>query len=246
MAKIDRESIVGTIYANYTVLSYENKDDKGKHWYRVQFNDTKNIELSHWDLIRKGKCKDSRAIKLAKAKVEQIRLKQRNRLTKQSKHSFKPSNLHQKAILAIDLATFTTGICYAKNGQIIKSSIIQSKNDNIDVRCYEIVKKLREILIKGKIDYVILESTFLGCNSTILEKLSSIRGALIYQLTDLDIHYDLVPPNLWKNHYNMPTTRAEQKKWVLDEYKKLTDKVAETDDEADAFFMMKFALEKII
>ena len=98
--------------------------------------------------------------------------------------------------------------------------------------------------IKGAaIDLVVIEDVYLGLNSSILSILSEIRGMLTYNLKKLNIGLLLVPAVFWKNKFdNLPLERKEQKEFMMNKFNEFTGKIADSDDVADAYMMLKACL----
>ena len=96
------------------------------------------------------------------------------------------------------------------------------------------------------VQFIILEDTYLGLNSGILAMLSEIRGMLTYNLKKLKIDLLLVPAIFWKNKFdNLPLERKEQKEFMMNKFNEFTGKVADSDDVADAYMMLKACLDQL-
>lgn len=247
MARLKVDDIVGQKFTmksgrELVVLNYEFKE-KNNHLYKCKFSDTGNEYTFNRNQIIKLTARDMIREKQLKTISNKNKLIERNRLIKKGKESYSYPNLRDKVILGVDLATKSTGICFYKDSEY-RTKVISSNHDCFRKRGHDIVKQIVDILKKTKIDAVITEQTFLGLNSGILAMLSEIRGMLTYHIQDLGIELHLVPPNLWKAHFNLSVTRFESK----EESKKLFEvhfkRAAETDDESDAFLITKFAVEK--
>ena len=152
-------------------------------------------------------------------------------------------------MLSIDLATRSVGIAYSYKGKILRWKTIKVELDDFRERGYLIVHYIVSVLesskkIKGaEINLVIIEDTYLGLNSSILAMLSEIRGMLTYNLKKLKIDLLLVPAVFWKNKFdNLPLERKEQKEFIINKFNEFTGKVADSDDVADAYMMLKACL----
>ena len=250
MAKLDLESFIGTEKINkiderYLIVKYLYKD-KTNHVFEVKFLDTKNVQSLTLNQIRNGTGLDLvQRKKLKRIKVE-LDLKIRNRLIKKSKDTEIIPNLDFKRCLGLDLATYTCGVAYAVNGQLKASkNIVADKTKNSYERTNFIVDEIVKIIVKGKVQTVILEGIYLGLNSSILIMLAELRGALIDKLVSLKVDWITVSANKWKNHYkDMPYTRDEQKEFSMKEFENIMKRVARTDDEADATLMLKAIIEQ--
>ena len=252
--KIDVNEIVDKRFKNkideeFYVLRYLFKN-KTNHCYDIEFIETKNVQMATLNQIRKGTCIDIVQRKKMKRIQTELRLKERNRLVKQPRNQvYIPSNINQINVLSIDLATRSVGIAYSYKGKIVRWKTIKVELDDFRERGYLIVHYIVSVLesskkIKGaEINLVIIEDTYLGLNSSILAMLSEIRGMLTYNLKKLKIDLLLVPAVFWKNKFdNLPLKRKEQKEFMINKFNEFTGKVADSDDVADAYMMLKACL----
>ena len=246
--KIDVNEIVNKRFKNkideeFYVLRYLFKE-KANHCYDIEFIETKNIQMATLNQIKKGTCFDVVQRKKMKRIQEQLRLKERNRLTKKNKDKvYLPENLKDKNVLSVDLATKSVGIAYSYKGKIVRWKTIVSNLDDFRDRSHSIVNEIVEILKKGMIDTVILEDTYLGLNSSILAMLSEVRGMLTYHIKDLGLELIVVPANYWKNKFeDLPVDRKNQKEFMMKKFFEYTGENADSDDAADAYMMLRSCL----
>lgn len=251
--KIDVNEVVDKRFKNkideeYYVVGYLFKE-KSNHCYDIEFIETGNKQMATLNQIRKGTCIDLAQRKKMKRMQTELKLKERNRLVNKAKnHCEIPDDLHLKNCLSIDLATKSVGIAYSFKGEIVRWKTISSEFVNFRDRAYQIVKEIVDILdhskkIEAGVDVVILEDTYLGLNSSVLAMLSEIRGMLTYHLKRLDIELLLVPSVLWKNKFDdLPVGRKEQKEFMMNKFNEFTGKIADSDDVADAYMMLKACL----
>jgi len=252
--KIDVNEIVNKRFKNkndedFYVIKYLFKE-KNNYCYDIEFIETKNIQMATLNQIRKGTCIDIVQRKKMKRIQEELRLKERNRLVKQPKNQVSiPSNIKNINVLSIDLATRSVGIAYSCKGKIVRWKTIKADLEDFRERGYLIINEIVKVLetskkIKGAaIDLVIVEDTYLGLNSSILSILSEIRGMLTYNLKKLKIDLLLVPAVFWKNKFNnLPLERKEQKEFMMNKFNEFTGKIADSDDVADAYMMLKACL----
>ena len=62
-------------------------------------------------------------------------------------------------------------------------------------------------------------------------------------LKKLKIDLLLVPAVFWKNKFdNLPIERKEQKEFMMNKFSEFTGKIADSDDVADAYMMLKACL----
>ena len=180
----------------------------------------------------------------------ELKLKERNRLVKQPKNQvYIPTNINKINVLSVDLATKSVGIAYSCKGKIVRWKTIKTDLEDFRERGYLIINEIVKVLetskkIKGAaIDLVIVEDTYLGLNSSIISILSEIRGMLTYNLRKLNIDLLLVPAVFWKNKFdNLPLERKEQKEFMMNKFNEFTGKIADSDDVADAYMMLKACL----
>ena len=252
--KIDVNEIVDKRFKNkneeeFYVIKYLFKE-KTNYCYDIEFIETKNIQMATLNQIRKGTCIDIVQRKKMKRIQEELRLKERNRLVKQPKNQVSiPFNIKNINVLSIDLATRSVGIAYSCKGKIVRWKTIKADLEDFRERGYLIINEIVKVLetskkIKGAaIDLVIVEDTYLGLNSSILSILSEIRGMLTYNLKKLKIDLLLVPAVFWKNKFNnLPLERKEQKEFMMNKFNEFTGKIADSDDVADAYMMLKACL----
>ena len=252
--KIDVNEIVNKRFKNkndeeFYVIKYLFKE-KTNYCYDIEFIETKNIQMATLNQIRKGTCIDIVQRKKMKRIQTELKLKERNRLVKQPRNQVHiPSNINQINVLSIDLATRSVGIAYSCKGKIVRWKTIKADLEDFRERGYLIVNEIVNVLetskkIKGAaIDLVVIEDVYLGLNSSILSILSEIRGMLTYNLKKLNIGLLLVPAVFWKNKFdNLPLERKEQKEFMMNKFNEFTGEIADNDDVADAYMMLKACL----
>ena len=252
--KIDVNEIVDKRFKNkndeeFYVIKYLFKE-KTNYCYDIEFIETKNIQMATLNQIRKGTCIDIVQRKKMKRIQTELKLKERNRLVKQPRNQVHiPSNINQINVLSIDLATRSVGIAYSCKGKIVRWKTIKADLEDFRERGYLIVNEIVNVLetskkIKGAaIDLVVIEDVYLGLNSSILSILSEIRGMLTYNLKKLNIGLLLVPAVFWKNKFdNLPLERKEQKEFMMNKFNEFTGEIADNDDVADAYMMLKACL----
>ena len=252
--KIDVNEIVDKRFKNkndeeFYVIKYLFKE-KTNYCYDIEFIETKNIQMATLNQIRKGTCIDIVQRKKMKRIQTELKLKERNRLVKQPRNQVHiPSNINQINVLSIDLATRSVGIAYSCKGKIVRWKTIKADLEDFRERGYLIINEIVKVLetskkIKGAaIDLVIVEDTYLGLNSSIISILSEIRGMLTYNLKKLNIGLLLVPAVFWKNKFdNLPLERKEQKEFMMNKFNEFTGEIADNDDVADAYMMLKACL----
>lgn len=247
MIDLLKNRYINSIDQEYEVLSYEGKEKKGtayKHYYKIQFISTKNEYLEDRQKVRTGKCKDLLQIKLEKAKIKQIKLKQRARVTKRDKNVLKRFNFDSKAILSLDLSTKSSGWCLGTKAAIKEFGCISHESTDWRERNYKTILEIEKIIKNHKVDIVFIESTFLGLNSSVLEKLCELRGGVFKLIMKYGCEYEVIMPNTWKHYHLLSTTRAEQKAESIDKASKIL-KSRVNDDIADSCLLYIFAVKNL-
>lgn len=247
--KLDLNEIVGKEFENkYNEKFIVNKylfKEKTNHCYEVRFLLTNNVQMATLNQIRNGTCRDIVERKKQKRLKTERNLRERNKLVKKIKITCEiPKDLKSKNVLAVDLSSQSTGIAYSHQGNIVRWKTIRAIQKDFRERAFDIVNEIVKILETGKINYVILEDTFLGFNSNALQILCETRGMLMYHIKRLGINFLLIPPVLWKNRVeDMPLHRDEQKEFAKKKFFEYTGVEADSDDSADAYLILKVCLE---
>lgn len=249
--RIDLESYINKKFTpksehEYIIEKYLFKE-KTNHMFQIKFTETGNTQDVSLNQIRNGTVIDLVQRKKIKRIQTQNKLKERTRLVKNNKFSYNWSNLDGKRILALDLSTTATGIAYALEGQIKRSALIlPTESDNYIKRSNDIMDALEKIIKTGKIDVVIIEDIYLGLNSDILMKLSELRGMFKRICKGYNIEIIEYPATIWKNHFSfMPVYRNDQKLFTINYFEMFEGKSPASDDEADAYCMLKSVLDKM-
>jgi Holliday junction resolvasome RuvABC endonuclease subunit len=247
------EKIVNEVFRNvndreYRVLSYEGKEKKGKaykHFYKIQFLDTKNEYLEERTKVRTSKCKDLLHIKLMKSKIKQQKLKERARVTKRDKNTLKRFNFDSKTILSLDLSTKSSGWCVGSKTCIKAFGCISQDSNNWRERNYNTIVEIEKLINTYKVDIVFIESTFLGLNSSVLEKLCELRGGVFTLIMKYNCEYEVIMPNTWKHYHNLGVGRQEQKAASIRKASSIL-KSKVNDDVADSCLLYIYAVKNLI
>lgn len=246
--RLDVNEYIGKMFKNkidesYEVLTYLFKQGSN-HCFDIKFTDTGNIQMATLNQIKGGTCLDLVHRKKLKRIKTELELRERNKLVKKAKtQTVIPDDLDEKNVLSIDLASYSVGIAYSKKGEIVRWKTIKADDSDFRKRGYFICKAITKIMKKGKVDLVVLEDIYLGLNSSILTMLAELRGMLTYHTQELGIELLVIPAVLWKNKYiDCPTTRTDQKKYMMDKFEFFTGTKADSDDVADAYCMLKGVL----
>ncbi|MGL5724761.1 hypothetical protein [Cetobacterium sp.] len=266
--KINREDMIGNCYQSptwgkYCIMSYEGKTDN-KHYYKIAFENG-NEYVSHWDLIRKGRCEDSITKKANRAKANYIMQKQRARVTKDKQKEYKTFDFTNKTVLALDLSSTSTGWCILNqrgikdfgsitfcNGKSkkeieaikgIKNVKLLEAEYSIEKRLELIFKDISELLNKG-IDVVIIESVYLGMSVSVLKVLMQLQGFVVGHCLVNQVPFEKIMPSSWQNYHNLSNHRDEIKKGSIANAERII-KTKTIDDIADAINLGIYAVKNL-
>ncbi|MGL5057543.1 MAG: hypothetical protein ACRC6A_09295 [Fusobacteriaceae bacterium] len=267
--KINREEQIGSFYQSpsygkYAIVAYDGKCEKGKHWYKVAFENG-NEYISHWDLIKAGKCEDSITKKANKSRVNYIKQKQRARVTKDKQKEYKRFDFTNKVVLSLDLSTTSTGWCLMTENSIKDYGSITFGNSRSkkeyerlkgikNVKLYEVeysIEKRLEIifkaiseLLKRDVDIVIMEDTFFGLSVSILKTLMLLQGYVIGTCISKGLEFEKIMPSSWQNYHKLSNHRDEIKVGSI----QLAEKIIKTetiDDIADSINLGIYAVKSL-
>lgn len=235
--------IVGMKINNYTVTAYNGKQNN-KHYYTIIFDDTKNEYLEERTKVRLGKAKDIKAIKLKKQLEYKEKLLKKSRLSKKYVAEYKKIDMKDKKILALDQAS-TTGYCIINNNSILTASKIDAKYENFYQNAYYIMQEVEKIIIKNKIKILIIEDVYLGLNANVLEKLSALKGCMVFLALKHDLEFECVKSQSWKSYHGIKGDRKEQKQQSLDKVRAIMGIDIQNDNIADAVLLGIYAAKEL-
>lgn len=216
--------------------------EKNNDWYDVTFLETGNKQGVTKNQIKNGTAYDVVQRKKLKRIQTELKLRERNRLIKKAREQFYfPDSFKNKKLLSIDLASGSTGLAFSNEGHIIRWKTITFDDKDFRKRSYKMAEFIHRII--PKVDAVIIEDTYLGLNSSVLSKLSELRGMVTYKILEMEKALFLVPPVLWKNQFEgVPVHRNEQKEFMKAKFFEYTGVSADSDDCADAYMILKACL----
>ncbi|MGL5984654.1 MAG: hypothetical protein ACRCZ1_05255 [Cetobacterium sp.] len=246
-------------------MSYEGKTDN-KHFYKIAFENG-NEYISHWDLIKKGRCEDSIQKKANRTKANYIMQKQRARVTKDKQHEYKRFDFTNKTVLSLDLSSTSTGWCILSqtgikdfgsitfcNGRTKKDVEVLKgiKNVKLHEAEYSIEKRL-EIIFRAisellndtvGIDIVVIEDVYCGLSISILKTLMKLQGFVVGTCLVNKIPVELIMPSSWQRFHNLSNHRDEIKKGSIENAEKII-KTKTIDDIADAINLGIYAVKQL-
>lgn len=237
---------IGEIYTNKRNESFKINEylykEKNNDWYDVTFLETGNQQGVTKNQIKNGTAYDLVQRKKLKRIETELKLRERNRLIKQAKESFSfPDEYKTKRLLALDLATQSTGCAFSVNGQILRWKTLTATGEDIRQRMVTMAKFVNKMV--PRVDAVIIEDIYLGLNSKILMMLAELRGMITFEVINGGKKLFLVPAVLWKNQFEgVPLHREEQKQFMMQKFFEYTGVPADSDDCADAYMILKACL----
>lgn len=129
--ELENKKLKNKFNKEFLILEYIGKD-KNNHMYKIEFSETKNLQLATRQQITKGTVKDLLQEKKLKQLRTQEKLKERTRLVKQTKNKLViPRDIREKTILSVDLATYKTGITYYRESRS-KSKLIEAQGNLLE------------------------------------------------------------------------------------------------------------------
>lgn len=150
-------------------------------------------------------------------------------------------------LLAIDQASYNSGVAIFEDGNLIYSGVIKLKRIELGKRLVQLKKEILSLIKEYNIDTVIFEDIQLQKNVSnnvkTYKTLAELRGVLEVILTEEEIPYSDVLSSVWRKAIGIKgKTREDQKEnavnFVLSTYNK-----AVTNDEADAICIGNFFIK---
>jgi len=249
MAKrINPIDIVDKVINNYTVMAYEGKDAKNKHFYTIMFNDapSNTYEAQERSKVIKGKCKDLITEKLNNSKAKQAKKKKRYAFSKKSVENYqRVSDLKNRCVIAIDGSTRSTGYAIWKQGKLITGQIEIPEDMPTAKRINKMATDIVAIAGQNGCDTVFYESPLPDkFNPKVHETLCELMGVVCNRFLYSAEHFIRIRPSSWKAHHSFKGERTEQKKSsIIKAEAELKRKVSE--DEADAYNMLTYCLDRL-
>ena len=249
MAKINPYEPIGKEFTNangdtYKVTEYIGKDSKLKHLYTIQFIDTKHTQTEERTKIMKSKCRDLKKEKANAAKIKQVKLKERSRLSKKYEAEYKKFNMQDIPILVLDQAS-NTGYCIILNNNIRKYGLLEKKYDDFYLNACHLVAEVTKLINRHNIKIVILEEIYLGLNATVMEKLAGLKGMMISCAILNNCEYEVISATSWKTYHDLGYDRKEQKEKSIELAQRILKNAFIDDNIADAVLIGVFAAKTL-
>lgn len=108
-------------------------------------------------------------------------------------------NKDKKYVLGIDPAIAVSGIAVIDSNNkdvVYAKKFTTNKKESENVRIYKFVQSVREVVNKFDISICYLEDQFFSRNVKTAMKLSRLRGALEFALTDMNVEIDISTPSV--------------------------------------------------
>ena len=192
----------------------------------------------------KSKCRDLKKEKANAAKIKQIKLKERSRLSKKYEAEYKKFNMQDIPILVLDQAS-NTGYCIILNNSIIKYGLLEKKYDDFYLNACHLVAEVTKLINRHNIKIVILEEIYLGLNATVMEKLAGLKGMMISCAILNNCEYEVISATSWKPYHDLGYDRKEQKQKSIELARRILKDAFIDDNIADAVLIGVFAAKTL-
>ena len=209
-------------YGEYKVQSFIELRGKSKiPYFLVKFKNTSNYIEAPLKTILEDRVIDIEAKKKQTKKVN----KKKKKDTKTSKKYFKSNiDLENPIILALDLATISTGYAVYKDSKPIDYGyIFQTSKENLTVRINGMKKEIENIIEKYNINCIVVENVLMSLGnsydskpnmfgqfepvkpniSKILYALSKLHGVILDVAYEMHIPVRHLEPREWKTHLDI-------------------------------------------
>ena len=261
MAKrIDYEAVVGQVYTNkkrqrYEVLAYN--FNEGKHTYDVQFIDDKGKPIysikrgmkeyhlyneSYLVVVKNQSCKDRIQDSFDKKKANRAYLNKRYGSKKSVESYERVADLRNKTVLAIDGATYTTGIALYKKGNIYTKEVYVTGSSPVE-RIASMQRTIERVLDLQKVDVVYYEEPLLrnkNATFTLGTMFTNIKNSVIKR----GIKFIKITPSSWQSYQGFKGEREERKEASKARASRLMGRPM-GEDESDAYNLLDYALNKL-
>lgn len=150
-------------------------------------------------------------------------------------------------LLALDLATITSGYSVFYDDKLIESGILKVKGD-LEDRLIFMKKEIIKVCNKHNINAIISEQEQIHKGGATTNALCKQSGVLRCTSDDMGIPYVFVPINTWRIDcgikHNMK--RALQKAEAIKKVKELYNVDTKSDDEAEAILIGRYSVKNKI
>ena len=145
-------------------------------------------------------------------------------------------------ILSLDQAK-TTGFVIFEDSNYKIHGLIKSKKKDYNEVMFDIANQIKRLIIEHQIEVVIIEDIQQMRNVQSFKKLAQLQGILYLICHELDIKYHTIASPTWRKILNSKARKRDELKLEAMKYVKERFKFDVTNDEADAFCMMCYAIE---
>lgn len=141
-------------------------------------------------------------------------------------------------ILALDQSSKVTGYAIFQDGKLIDYNYFSFTNANLGKRLERIRNKIQELVEYNHIDKVVLEDIQLentvSNNVVAYKALAEVIGVITELLTEMNIQYELVFPNVWRKKLSIMGYQRAECKAKAQQYVKNCYNIESTEDVCDA------------
>lgn len=141
-------------------------------------------------------------------------------------------------LLALDQSSRTSGYAIFTNENLTDYGYFSFTNSDLGKRLERIREKIKTLVVENKIDKVILEDIQLentvGNNVVTYKALAEVIGVITELLTEMNIKYDLISPNVWRKQLSIMGYRRSECKAKAQKYIKAHYGIESTEDVCDA------------
>ena len=122
-------------------------------------------------------------------------------------------------ILCLDCATKVSGYAIFKVNILKEYGLIKSKKNetNPHIRIEEMYNQIKKIIKDEKIEYIVLEDSFLLNNVDVMKQLCRLQGSIISLCYDYNIGFYMFLPSEWRKKLEFKgKNRQKQKTQAID------------------------------
>lgn len=141
-------------------------------------------------------------------------------------------------LLALDQSSRITGYAIFEDGKLIDYNYFSFTNADLGKRLERIRNKVQELVKNHHIDKVVLEDIQLentvGNNVVTYKALAEVIGVITELLTEMNVQYELIFPNIWRKQLSIMGYRRAECKAKAQQYVKTHYNIESTEDVCDA------------
>lgn len=141
-------------------------------------------------------------------------------------------------ILSLDQSSHTVGYAIWQDSSLIKASHFDAKGTTLAKRLFDIKQQILKLIKENNIDKVIFEDIQLQSNIVqnvkTFKMLAEVYGTLELTLTEINMPYEIVAPNVWKANIKVAGKGRTKEKALTQQWVQNTYGFTCTEDEADS------------